>query len=291
MGIDIIGPKKTCCFDCVYCQLGKTVKKLSSPKRMDSSIKAELKRRLSELEADSIDCITFSGMGEPTLNLGLGTHVREVRKLTDKPIAVLTNSAFIMQDAVRTNLKGVDLVVAKLDAPTQSLFNAINRPVKRIRVDDIIKGLKEFKGNLAIQCMFLESKRFTNTKPDTLRRLRKILVQIGPSEVHVDTPFRPTSESGIRGLPKKKLKMIADFFKQAGLNAVYYQKKHSKKVRWTAPPETTRKVLDLLYRRPCRLGEIALSTGSSLRSIIRIIDKLKKEGKVKDKGNSFLGVV
>ncbi|WP_244625005.1 hypothetical protein [Methanococcoides vulcani] len=31
LGIDIIGPEKTCNFDCVYCQLGRTKNKVQRP--------------------------------------------------------------------------------------------------------------------------------------------------------------------------------------------------------------------------------------------------------------------
>jgi wyosine [tRNA(Phe)-imidazoG37] synthetase (radical SAM superfamily) len=74
LGVDILSTKeKTCSFDCVYCQLGKTTNKT-----VDRQVYVktdEIERELKAV-ADSItettDVVTFAGMGEPTLGANLG---------------------------------------------------------------------------------------------------------------------------------------------------------------------------------------------------------------------------
>jgi wyosine [tRNA(Phe)-imidazoG37] synthetase (radical SAM superfamily) len=65
LGIDLI-PLKTCTYDCLYCQLGKTTHKTA--KRQEW---VPLEEVLMELRAhlpSEPDTITISGSGEPTLH-------------------------------------------------------------------------------------------------------------------------------------------------------------------------------------------------------------------------------
>lgn len=66
LGIDLVSTRgKTCSFDCVYCQLGRTIHSLDEPKEL-----VPISRLVSELEQVRgvlADYATFSGVGEPTL--------------------------------------------------------------------------------------------------------------------------------------------------------------------------------------------------------------------------------
>ena len=144
LGVDIL-PFKTCSMDCIYCQLGA-----SSRKHIERNAYFCQDEILSQIKAavDSgqrIDYITFSGSGEPTLNTLLGPLIQEIKKLTDIPVAVLTNSTLLMQVEVREALKKADLVVPSLDAVTQEIFMRINRPHASIKVIDVIQGLQSFR--------------------------------------------------------------------------------------------------------------------------------------------------
>jgi len=71
LGVDIV-PFKTCTLDCVYCQLGRTTRKtvkrggFVAPKDILPELSYALHQR------QSIDYITLSGSGEPTLNSNIG---------------------------------------------------------------------------------------------------------------------------------------------------------------------------------------------------------------------------
>ena len=66
LGIDLLSTRgKTCSFDCVYCQLGRTVHFVIERKEF-----VPISRLVSELESVrgvAADYATFSGVGEPTL--------------------------------------------------------------------------------------------------------------------------------------------------------------------------------------------------------------------------------
>ena len=94
---------KRCSFDCLYRSLGpreeKTVERRVSvfPERVER----ELREALREVEAE---VITFCGLGEPTLAGNLGELIGAVRKVSDLPVAVLTNSSLMESAEVRKEL-------------------------------------------------------------------------------------------------------------------------------------------------------------------------------------------
>jgi wyosine [tRNA(Phe)-imidazoG37] synthetase (radical SAM superfamily) len=192
LGVDILSTDdKTCSFDCVYCQLGdtehRTVKRhvYVSTEEIEREIEA-----IADTIDESTDVITFAGMGEPTLGANLGEVAVMIRRYSTKPLVILTNSALITDATVREELKKLDIVVAKLDAPNQDTFEKINRPVSdEIKLDAIIAGLKEFrkdyKGRLCLQMMFVEENKEYGWE------LARIAADIKPDEVQLNTPLRP----------------------------------------------------------------------------------------------------
>ena len=86
LGIDLV-PFKTCTYNCIYCQLGRTTTKTMQRKEwvpIDIVIN-QLKAKLSSKP----DYITLSGSGEPTLFSRLEDLISRIKKITDIPVAVL----------------------------------------------------------------------------------------------------------------------------------------------------------------------------------------------------------
>lgn len=187
LGIDILFTDSICSFRCVYCQLGK----IQNATR-ERKVWVPTARILSDLENSdwaSADVITFSGSGEPTLALNLGEAIHLVRQKTGKPIAVLTNSTLLIDPSVRANLLAADKVFCKLDAAEESTLQMIDRPVDGINLTSIVEGIKalraEYAGFLAIQSMWMPA----NLKD--LQAFAKLINEIGPDEVQLNTPTRP----------------------------------------------------------------------------------------------------
>ncbi len=133
LGVDII-PYKTCTYDCIYCQLGKTTNQTIQRKSLvsvDSVIK-EIKEVIGQ--NSDIDYITFSGSGEPTLNSDMGEMIRKVKSFTQIPVAVLTNGSLLWDKKVREDLSGADLVVPSVDAVSEEVFHKVNRPKEELKV-------------------------------------------------------------------------------------------------------------------------------------------------------------
>jgi wyosine [tRNA(Phe)-imidazoG37] synthetase (radical SAM superfamily) len=90
LGIDPIGPRSVCSFNCAYCQLGE-IEQACSERQIfipTAQIQQEL---VTNARWNNVDMITLSGSGKPTLVLNLGEIITMIQNLTQKPVAVLTN--------------------------------------------------------------------------------------------------------------------------------------------------------------------------------------------------------
>lgn len=189
LGIDPVSTRyKTCSFDCIYCQLGRTRHPLAERKVFVSP--QALKSELEGFRDLQIDYITFSGMAEPTLAANLEQLTAAVKEtLRGCPLAILTNSSLMPSPGVRRDLALFDVVVAKVDAPNQELFAQINRPFVNYTFHEILEGVRcfreEFASKLALQMMFVEANQ------GSAQEMAEIARRLRPDEVQLNTPLRP----------------------------------------------------------------------------------------------------
>lgn len=214
LGVDLVSGDKTCSFDCLYCQLGKTVRHYI--KRQVFVPIAEIVKELESIPRLNIDYITFSGTGEPTLAANLGDAIEKVRAHYTKPVAVLTNSSMLHDPQIRKELSAADLVVAKLDAPSEEVFKLVSRPSRGITFHMIVEGIKrfnnEYPGKLALQMMFIPQNR------EYAAQMAALAKEIGPVEVQLNTPLRPNP---IKPLTSEEMAAVKDIFVKTGLKDVY----------------------------------------------------------------------
>jgi wyosine [tRNA(Phe)-imidazoG37] synthetase (radical SAM superfamily) len=187
LGIDILSQKnKVCNFSCIYCQLGSTAEYEIERKIYVST--ESIIQELKKLPEAKIDYITFSGRGEPTLAKNLGEAITAIKSFRNEPIAIITDSVLINREDVRRELSLADFVLAKLDAFSQQSLEEINQPAAGVKFSEIVAGLKAFrgvyKGKYAIQIMFIEQNK------DHVDELIKLVNEINPDEVQLNTPLR-----------------------------------------------------------------------------------------------------
>ena len=145
LGVDLV-PHKTCTLNCVYCECGKTTnltlkRKEYIPVKL---IREELKDFFSY--NPTLDFVTFSGSGEPTLNSNIGEIIRFLK--ADYPQfkqALLTNGTLLNIDSVQKQILDIDIVIASLDAASEQGFKCINRPHEKLELNKIIDGMVSFK--------------------------------------------------------------------------------------------------------------------------------------------------
>ena len=199
LGIDPI-PFKTCNYNCVYCQLGRTTP-LTNRRQVffpPEDILAEVSQALRTNQPDRIDYITFVGQGEPLLCASLGRLIREVKTLTDIPVAVITNGSLLFRPGARAEVCQADVVIPTLDAADEELFRRLNRPWPELHIAEIIEGLvalrRMFEGQLWVEVMLIKG---INDTEQALSGIAGALSRIRPDQVHINVPIRPPAETWV----------------------------------------------------------------------------------------------
>lgn len=212
LGIDLFSQNnKVCNFNCIYCQIGE-----NPSYTLERKVYVETRDIIKELKilpSVKIDYITLSGSGEPTLASNLGKTIKAIKDIRREPIAVLTNSSFIDRSDVRIELALADFVSVKLDAWDQESLEKINKPAPKIKFNNILKGIiqfrKEYSKKLALQIMFI------NENKNHAKNIAELAQEIKPDEIQINTPLRtclaePLSENTINKIKEhfKKLNVV-----------------------------------------------------------------------------------
>ena len=289
LGVDLVeapeGYSKICSFDCLYCQLGHNGFKTNKPKKIDINEDdfEALRQRIKETNPDYI---TFSGEGEPTLNLNLGYVARRIKQMTNIPLAVLTNASFLDDPDVRNSLDYCDLVLVKLDAPNQKLFERINQPYGNFALIDVIEGIKMLNTNVVIQTLLFSYNGLTNADNKTIKEMITIYNDINahiPISIFLGTAYRPGDLDEVRPISGDRIEQIASqITKETGIKVKYYQKEKPKQIiRHLDLDELEKEVLELLIRRPCTEEDISTRFGGV--NISQLLSHLVKKGKLKER--------
>jgi len=279
LGVDLV-PYKTCTFDCIYCDLGRTTHKTVSrqPYVPPEEIQAELELYLS-VSGREPDYITISGSGEPTLDTGIGKIIRKIKDITSTPLAVLTNSSLLSSDEVRKDLLEADVVLPSLDAITPALFEYINRPHTSLRIEEIISGLiqfrKQYRGQIWLEVLFC---RGVNDNREEIERLREVIKKIEPDRIQLNTLSMPPAEDFVFPLTQHQLGDIRERF---GDKAEII-KEFSAFTGSNFSSIDDSEILNLIKRRPCTAEDISSALGLHLNEVVKHLEKLMKEGAVRD---------
>jgi wyosine [tRNA(Phe)-imidazoG37] synthetase (radical SAM superfamily) len=278
LGIDPI-PLKTCNWNCVYCQLGRTVPLTNQRCEYvpTQDVLADAERALESRWEAEIDWVTFVGSGEPTLHSGLGEMIRGVKCLTKLPVAVITNGSLLYRSQVRAALAAADAVLPTLDAGNPALYRRINRPHPAVTFERLVDGLCEFRrqfsGKLWIEVMLLQG---LNDGEQELSEIADTMQRIRPDEVHINLPTRPPCETWVRPASAEALSRATSI-----LGAV------SRVVRPAAGKfdkgrheDIIEAVVDIITRHPVSQQELeAVLTGWAPGDLKRALAALQESGK------------
>lgn len=257
LGVDPV-PFKTCCYDCVYCQLGRTTD-LTTERRPyvpAATLIDELAAWLAR--GGHADYITLSGSGEPTLNSEVGEVIAWARAHAHTPVAVLTNGALLWREEVRRDVSCADVLIPSLDAAAGDVYRQVNRPAPGVDLEQVVEGLVaarlECRGQMWLEVMLVAG---LNDTPEHLRALRRASDHVRPDRVHLNTVVRPPAEPGVMPLA------AADM---AGAQRVLGPRAELIAPRTEHPAEHQEAnraddLMALLRRRPCTLEDVAVALG------------------------------
>ena len=254
LGIDTV-PSKTCNWNCVYCQLGRT-HPLTNIRRSHvppQAILAEAEARLAELDRREIDWITLVSSGEGTLYRDFGAVLRGIKRMTSVPVAVITNGSLLSLPEVREELRVADAVLPTLDAGNEALFRRLNRPHRQLTFARHVAGIEAFarmrrRGKLWIEVMLVAG--LNDTEP-ALRELAALLSRIRPDAIHLTLPSRCPVEPWVRAPEAEGLARAQAILGEKASIAPAPKPQHQTKTKGGDPV-----IASVALRHPLRMADI-----------------------------------
>lgn len=272
LGIDVV-PYKTCTYDCIYCQLGRTTNKTMA--RSEWVPLNEVVDEIQEKLSLQPNYITLSGSGEPTLYNRTGELIDRIRTLTKIPVAVLTNGSLLWKADVRKELAAAQVVIPSLDAGDQRLFEAVNRPHGGIAFEEMMEGLilfrEKYTGDYWLEIFLLAGH---TGMPAEVQKLVQWTNRIKPARVHLNTVCRPPAEEYAAAVNRDRMREFAASFNPAAEIIAEFPDIHEL-------PEfksSRREVLHLLQRRPCTVHDLAIGLGMHDNEVTKHLEELTAQG-------------
>ena len=244
-----LNPDMACNFDCVYCQVDRTV-----PARVREVDLDRLRNELGAMIDDAvtgrlfddpqllsvpqrlrrINDIAFSGDGEPTTckifveSVELTAELKREANLGDVKIVLITDACYLTKPNVERGLRIMDdnkgEIWAKLDAGTEDYLQRVNRPNYPLGhvVDNIIAAARARP--IVIQSLFM---KLDQQPPDAAElnaycdRLNEVLQASGKiSYVQVYTVARTPAEAFVMPLTDEEVDAIVELVRtRTGLKA------------------------------------------------------------------------
>jgi wyosine [tRNA(Phe)-imidazoG37] synthetase (radical SAM superfamily) len=229
----------------------------------------EVDQRLQEIPRP--DYITLSGSGEPTLHSRIGDIISGIKKISDVPVAVLTNGSLFWIDTVRTAVQEADLLIPSLDAGDEKIFSYVNRPHPDISFKKMAEGLCKlrecFDGPIWLEVFLVGG--VTGIKSEVLK-IRKWVGRIAPERVQLNTAVRTPAEGFVDAVSKEKMgemrtlfgshcEVIADYSRIHNIGEFYH---------------TQEDVFELLRRRPCSVDDISSGLNLHRNETVKYVQEL-----------------
>lgn len=271
LGVDII-PYKTCSFDCIYCELGKTTCKTIEP--VETVSPEAVLKELKEILASSpmtIDTITLSGSGEPTLHPHLDLIIKEIKKIAFAPVALITNSSLLFKDEILEKVLKADVIIPSLDAPDPAVFQTVNRPDPSLTFDQLIDGLinlgKSQGPRVWLEVLLL---RGINDAPGQIEKFGTYIEKIKPEKIQLNTVVRPPVEGYAEPLSYAQLKEVQRVLGPRAEIISPSSRENAQPIGSVIASE----IRAMVARRPCTAEDIAQCLGLSLEETIHFLNEL-----------------
>jgi len=219
-------------------------------------IVAEVGEALAKHATGQIDWVTFVGSGEPLLHAHMGWMLREVKAMTDIPIALITNGSLLYLPAVRQEIAVADAVLPTLDAGSADVYRRIDRPHAEATFERLVEGLvsfsQEYGGKLWVETMLVSG---MNDGEEALHDIAARIKEIAPDEVHINLPTRPPAEAWLEPPDDESLMRAIGIIEEvAPVKAVYPLVDSS--VDLSAYDKPIDAVVGIIARHPLREEEV-----------------------------------
>lgn len=249
LGVDLSPETKQCNYDCLYCELGgaKTLDRFEQIAPVEAIV-ADVQ---SALQNHTVDVITFTANGEPTLYPHLKTLIDRLHTLKGRAkLMILSNGSTITDESVQNALCKLDRVKLSLDSASTQTFQKLDRP-KGLDLAKMIEAMaafrKRYSGELIIEILVVSG---LNDSESEFRALSEAIKAICPDRVDVGTIARPPAYA-VTGVSADRLRELSALIEHPHVSVV--APSNSKPTESYSQEE----ILAMLKRRP--LSELEVS--------------------------------
>lgn len=243
MGMEVMPLQhKLCTFDCVYCECGFNTPVLHPVLPTRDEVRAALEAKLSSLaligervsegreRGCSLDVITFSGNGEPTLHPDFLGIIQDTCALRDQycpqaKVSVLSNSTQLGREDVVEALRLADNRILKLDAGTDRMMHLIDMPLNtQLTVAQIEEWLAQFGHDFTLQTCFLrgewQGQVIDNTTPEELEAWYAVVRRLMPRQAMIYVIDRATPVQTLSKVSREDMERIAAPLRAWGIDTI-----------------------------------------------------------------------
>jgi wyosine [tRNA(Phe)-imidazoG37] synthetase (radical SAM superfamily) len=202
-----------------------------------------------------------------------------VKKLTDVPVAVLTNGSLLWRREVRASLAKAELVMPSLDGGTPASFVRVNRPHGDLSFEQMVEGLSafsdDFRGEIWLEVLLLAG---TTDRREEVERIAAIVDKVRIDCVQLNTVSRPPAEASALAVAVDGLEKLRGLFTCPC--EVIAETRQSPHVYSSSGENMEDPIVALLSRRPCTVEGIATGLGLRPNEVLKHLDVLCAEGSI-----------
>jgi len=270
LGVDLV-PFKTCTYNCIYCQLGRTTDLTITRREYVPVDEILIQLREKLRTGPTPDYVSLAGSGEPTLHARIGKLIAGIKRLTRIPVAVLTNGLLLSMRDIQDALMEADLVLPSLDAGDADLFRLVDRPHAQIEFDAMVDGLAVFRERFTkpvwLEVMLLAG--ITGIRAE-VEKIAALARRIRPERVQINTITRPPCEEFAYPVSPDVMAAFARLFGRGASVVSEHRPRRAAGSGTLADGD----ILALLTRRPCTARGISDGLGLHLGEVTKRLDIL-----------------
>jgi wyosine [tRNA(Phe)-imidazoG37] synthetase (radical SAM superfamily) len=274
LGVELVR-EKTCSYDCVFCQIGRTPKT-----SLERACHVPVPEVLAEFSAwlsagGRADHITLAGAGEPTLHAGFGEVLEGLAARSSIPTVLMSNGSLFYLPEVREAAARASIVKVSLSGWDEASWRRINRPDPALSFDRMLEGLRAFaatyRGALWVEVFLVKG---VNERPAQVARIAALVNRLKPARVHLNTVVRPPAEPLSRAVAEEAMRELAGLFVPAA------ETPEAAAPLASAAAGSGAGLLETVTRHPSTVDQLAESLNRGRAGLEAELGELEKAGQV-----------
>jgi wyosine [tRNA(Phe)-imidazoG37] synthetase (radical SAM superfamily) len=186
-------PEKYCNFDCIFCPIGRSPKKVDTQMTFDE-FQESMQDLENMIERTKAELIFINSKGEAFVHDRIAEIIGFI-KSKGLPVKLLTNG-YLLGDATYREIANMcDEVIGEIKVITEEDFQKVQRPIDGYTLEEYISNMvsfnKQYTGKFIFEITIVKG---YNDDEASVQKLKEVIKSLSPSKVIVvrmeDEPFK-----------------------------------------------------------------------------------------------------